>query len=222
MIGRLIVADQKIALLKPLLHDKELIKKWDKSHGAHGLNLLNITLYFDLIRELAAFTLDNDKRSPSIKNILQLLESDILSNHLKIEFCKPLQVQWINDMDEDSKKFWEEKHAEKEQAEKSQLFDNSLSTARNRFKSLRASDLYKRIKNARNKLIAHYEMRNDGETPRMLDPTDIGLKWGDVEEYFDQVKPIITDLILIISNEGYALDTYRSQHERIANEFWYT
>ena len=54
MIGRLIVADQKLVMLNPLLFDKDLVGKWDGSYGAHGLNLLSMTLYFDLIRELTA------------------------------------------------------------------------------------------------------------------------------------------------------------------------
>jgi AbiU2 len=221
MIGRLIVADQKIAMLKPLLHDRDLIEKWDGSHGAHGLNLLNMTLYYDLVRELAAISLDKDKKSPSIKNILKLLDSKDLLNHLKQEYCKPLPMNWINDIDEDSKRFWEEKYSERELTENEERFNNTYQEIRGEYKSLKESELFKKIRDARNKLIAHYEMRHDGEAPRMVNPTDFDLKWGDAEEYFELLKPIITKLILIISNEGYALDACRSQHEQIANEFWY-
>ena len=110
MIGRLIVADQKLAMLKPLIHEKELIEKWDKSYGAHGLESLRVTLYFDLIRELATISLDSDTKSPSIHNILQLLVSKPLLEALKDKYCEPLPINWINDIDEDSKRFWEEKH----------------------------------------------------------------------------------------------------------------
>lgn len=221
MIGRLIVADQKIAILKPLLYDKKLIKKWDGSNGAHGLNLLNMTLYFDLIRELAAISLDKNNRSPSIKNVLQLLDSCNLLNYLKEEYCEPHPIKWINDVDEDSKIFWEVKHRKRELAENEDRFNNTYQEIRAEYKTLKDSELYKKIRDARNKLIAHYEMRHDGEAPRMLTPSDFGLKWGDVEEYFELIKPIITNLVLIISNEGYARDMYRSHHNKIANDFWY-
>ncbi|MBV1959736.1 MAG: hypothetical protein KUG53_03265 [Pseudomonadales bacterium] len=221
MIGRLIVADQKIAMSKPLLFDKELIEKWDGSHGAHGLNLLNMTLYYDLIRELTAISLDRDKKSPSITNIFKLLDSQDLLNHLKAEYCEPFPMSWINDVDEDSKKFWEEKFSTREFSENEERFNSSYKEAKQEYKSLKKSDLFKKIRNTRNKLVAHYEMRHDGEAPRMVNPADFDLKWGDAEEYFEQIKPIITKLVLIISNEGYALDAYRNQHEKIANDFWY-
>jgi len=221
MIGRLVVADQKIAMLSPLLHDKELLKKWDDSYGGHGLNLLKMTLYFDLVRELAAISLDKDKRCPSVKNILQLLESQDLLNYLKAEYCEPLPINWINDIDEDSKKFWEEKHHERDLAENEERFNKTYQEIKSEYKALKSSILHEKIRDARNKLIAHYEMRHDGETPRMVDPTDFGLKWGDAEQYYILIKPIITNLVLIISNEGYSLDIYRTQHEAIANDFWH-
>lgn len=220
MIGRLIVADQKLAMLKPLIHEKELIKKWDNSYGAHGLESLRMTLYFDLIRELAAISLDSDSRSPSIHNILQLLESKPLLEALKDEYCEPLPINWINDIDEDSKKFWEEKHREREIAENLERFRGHHSKAKEEFKELRKSDLFKKIKDARNKIVAHYEMRAEGEAPRLFSPTDIGLKWSDAEEYLEIIKPIMTELVLLISNEGYALNIYREQHEEVATDFW--
>jgi len=221
MIDRLIVADMKIAMLRPLLYDKGLINKWDKSIAAHGLNLLSSTLYHDLIRELCAISLDSSSSSPSIKNILSLLESDDLRSHLKGEFIKPLSINWIGDVDEASRKFIEEKRKERELAENSERFNDSYSKVLQDYRTLKASPLFKRVRLARNKLIAHYEMKIIDGAPRMLTPSDLGLTWGDVEEYFEQVKPIVTSLLLIISNEGFALDMYREEHEKVATEFWH-
>ncbi|WP_404397936.1 hypothetical protein [Idiomarina loihiensis] len=220
MIGRLIVADQKLAMLKPLFFEKELIEKWNNSYGAHGLESLRMTLYFDLVRELAAVSLDSDPRSPSIHNILQLLESKPLLDALKDEYCEPLPINWINDVDEGSKKFWEEKHREREIAENLDRFGEHHSKAKDEFKEIKNSELFKKIKDTRNKIVAHYEMRAGGEPPRLFAPTDIGLKWSDAEEYLEAIKPIMIELVLLISNEAYALDIYREQHEKVAADFW--
>lgn len=220
MIGRLIIADQKIAMLQPILNDETIYKKWDKSYGAHGLELLRITLFFDLIRELAAISIDKDSRAPSIKNILKLLDSNALVVTLKSEYCKPLPIKWINDIDEESKIFWEERHKERKLEESKEKFDNHLLTAKESFTKLKKSELFKKIRDSRNKIVAHYEMRSEGSTPSLFSPTDINLKWGDPEDFYEKIKPIITELLLLISNEGYPLDLFKEEHEKVSNDFW--
>ena len=63
-------------------------------------------------------------------------------------------------------------------------------------------------------------MRHDGEVPRILEPSDIGLKWGDVSEFYEALKPIVLELQLLISSESYALDLYREEHDKVAKDFW--
>jgi len=221
MIGRLIVADQKLVMLNPLLFDKDLVGKWDGSYGAHGLNLLSMTLYFDLIRELTAISLDNDRRTPSIKNILRMLDAQDLLTHLKHEYCKPRTLHWSKDLDENSKNRLEEKHRKLDLAENEEGFNEIFYSVKDGFKLLEASDLSERIHTSRDKIIAHYEMRRDVEAPRLYGPSDFGLKWGDVEEYFESIKPIVTNLVLMLANEVYPLDEYRIQHAEVAYDFWH-
>ena len=108
MIRRVIAADLKLEMLRPLLFDKDVVDKWDGTYGAHGFQLLRMTLYFDLIREMSAISSDRDNRSPSIHNILDLLQSKDLLEALKADYCKPRPKIWVGDTDEDSKKFWDE------------------------------------------------------------------------------------------------------------------
>ena len=108
----------------------------------------------------------------------------------------------------------------KEVAENLDRFTEHHSKAKKQFNELKKSDLFKKIKYTRNKIIAHYEMRAGGEPPRLFSPSDIGLLWSDAEEYLEIIKPIMTELVLLISNEGYALDVYREQHEKVATDFW--
>lgn len=196
------------------------MKKWDNSHSAHALEILRITMFFDLVRELAAISLDKDARSPSIRNVLRLLESTELVEALKADYIKPLPITWINDVDADSKAFWEEKRKEEQVSENLKKFNGHLKTARDTYAALIQVDLYRRIKDTRNKMVAHYEMRKDGEIPRIFGPSDIELKWNDVEKYYEEIKPIILELQLLISNEGYAIDLYRENHDMVSNDFW--
>ncbi len=220
MVSRLIVADRKIALLSPLVKNSDLIAKWDNSYGAHGLELMRITIYLDLVRELAAISFDRSSKSPSIFNILELLKSKPLLDSLKSDYCQPTPISWVTNVDPDSRAFWEAKHKERELEEKSKKFFEHYRTAKAAFSELKNKDIYTKMRNVRNKLVAHYEMRKVGSEPRLADPSDFDLKWGDVEIYFEEIKPIIVELVLLISNEAYALDLYREDHDKIAREFW--
>ncbi|MCX8789130.1 AbiU2 domain-containing protein [Vibrio parahaemolyticus] len=220
MISRLIIADRKLALLNPLLNDSDLIHKWDHSYGGHGLELMRITMYLDIVRELAAISFDRGNTSPSIFNILELISSKPLLEALKRNYCKPTTITWVNDVDPESRAFWEERHKERDLGDKSQRFDEHYHKAKKLFSELKGKALHHKIRNVRNKLVAHYEMRQDGTEPRLADPKDFNLKWGDVESYFEELKPIIVELVLLISNEAYALDLFREDHERISRDFW--
>ncbi|MBE7216608.1 hypothetical protein MK852_21690 [Shewanella benthica] len=220
MIRRLIATDLKIEMLRPLLSDSDVTDKWNDSYGAHGLELLRMTLYFDLIREMSAISLDRSSKAPSISNILDLLQSTELLDELQKDYCKPSPISWVGDIDEDSKKFWEEKHEERDRKESEERFKSHHKKSKKLFKELKNSDIFTKIKRSRNKLIAHYEMCNSDDGARMFEPADFDLKWGDPEEYYNKIKPIIVELVLLTSNEGYSLDTNNSQHKTISGEFW--
>lgn len=220
MIRRLIDADMKFEMLRPLISDRSTTERWDNTIGANGFELMRRTLYYDLIRELAAISLDRAPKAPSIENILQKFQSAELLEVIRTEYCSPLPISWVGHIDEDSRKFWEAKHKEREIAEGSVRFDKNFKKVNSTFKELKRSELFKKIKLARNKIVAHYEMINDGGDIRPFDPTDIGLKWGDAEDYYHQIQPIITELVLLTSNEAYALDSNNAQHKQIAIDFW--
>src|SRR5437867_11208532 len=76
VVGAYLTADRKLALLRPILYDQELIRQYDHSVAAHGLNLLQVTLFLDLVKDATALTVDQDKRAASLRNVLRLLSQD--------------------------------------------------------------------------------------------------------------------------------------------------
>ena len=85
---------------------------------------------------------------------------------------------------------------------------------------LTGSDMAEKLKDVRNKVSSHYAMTNQGEEPRLLNLADFGLKWGDAEKYMQDAKEVIFDMILLVTNSSYALESFENHHTRIADEFW--
>jgi AbiU2 len=221
MVGAYLTADQKLALLHPILDDQNLIQQYDNSVAAHGLNLLQVTLFLDLVKDAVAFTLDRDVRAASLWNVLRLLSQDDLRGELRWECCIPRPSRWVGgNIEEEMRRLLDEQRKEASREEQAEDFDSRYAKVREKANIVFAGELATRLQKARNKLIAHYEMTVTGSEPKLVNPEDVGLMWGDVDDYFTEVEPLIFDAELIISNGSYVLDQFKENHKRIARKFW--
>lgn len=217
MASAYLMADAKLAMLKPLAYDRKFVKRFDRSVGAHGLNLLRMTLLLDLIEDLVGFTQDKHQTSASLVNIKRLISDTELRDAIKEEFCTPPPSTWGNtELDEAIKQRFDTKYRER-QAHK---FDQLYESVTMGIDKLTGSDMAKKLKNARNKVSSHYTMTSQGEKPTLLNLADFGLKWGDAEKYMQDAKKVIFDMILLVANSSYALESFENHHTRIANDFW--
>ena len=221
VVAAYFTAERKLALLRPILYDQDLIQQFDNSVGGHGLNLLQITLFLDLVRDAVVFTLDQDKRVASLCNVLRLLSQDDLREKLCREYCTPRPSHWTGgNIDEETKRLFEESRNKKFRKEQAVDFNRRYTKLKEKADMVFNSDIATRLQTARDKLMAHYEMTAAGAEPRPVIPINVGLKWSDVEDYLGEIEPLIFDAELLISNSSYALDQTKDNSERIAREFW--
>lgn len=188
------IADRKRAILHRACNDQHLQDQYIKAEAGDGFDALLRALFFDLVRDAVAFTLDRDPRSASLHNVLEeLTDNDVRTG---------VKQQWPGPMNED------------------QLFEEYYARLTAAAPSVLNGALAKKLRKARNQCVAHYELTKPGEDPDLIDPAQIGLKWGDIDEYFDQVEPLIYDAELVVSNVGNAFDNMRRTHAEIAEQFW--
>jgi AbiU2 len=207
VVGAYLTADRKLALLRPILDDRDLIQQYDNSVAAHGLNLLQVTLFLDLVKDATEFTLDQDKRAASLRNVLRLLSQDDLREELCREYCTPRPSHWIGgNIDDEIKHFFEERRKEDFRRAQAVGFKRCYTKLKEKADTVFTGELATRLQKARDKLIAHYEMTAAGLELRPVRPEGVGLKWSDVDEYFAEIEPLIFDAELLISNSSYALD----------------
>lgn len=221
MASAYLMADAKLALLKPLAYNKKFVARFDHSLGAHGLQLLRTTLLVDIIEDLVGFTQDNDKSSASLVNIRNRISNIELREAIKEDFCKPPPITWVNtELDEAIRQRFEEDENTKYREKQARKFDQLYESVTMGIDMLIDSDMAKKLKNVRNKVSSHYAMTSQGEEPRLLNLADFGLKWGDAEQYMQDAKKVIFDMILLVTNISYDLEGFEKHHTRIANDFW--
>jgi hypothetical protein len=215
------MADAKLAMLKPLAYDRKCVKRYDRSVGADGLNLLRTTLLLDLIEDLVGFTQDSDQTSASLVNIRRLISNIELREAIKEDFGKPPPSTWVNtDLDAAVRQQIEEHENRKYREDQAHKFDQLYESVTVGIDNLIGSDLAKKLKGVRNKVSSHYAMTSQGEEPRLLNAADFGLKWGDAEEYMKDAKKVVFDMVLLVANSSYAMESFEQSHTRIANDFW--
>ena len=82
------------ALILQGLSSETLRGRLDESYGAYAYNALFRTLVLDLIRQVWAFSLDRDRRAPSIANLWKELESAKLRSGFRQRFCDTSAIEW--------------------------------------------------------------------------------------------------------------------------------
>jgi hypothetical protein len=221
MASAYLMADAKLAMLKPLAYDRKFVKRFDRSVGAHGLNLLRTTLLLDIIEDLVGFTQDDGQTSASLVNIRKLISAIELREAIKEDFCKPPPSTWVDtDLDDATRQQIEEDENRKYREEQAHKFDQLYQSITTGIDNLINSDTAKELKRVRNKVSSHYAMTSQGKEPRLLNPADFGLKWGDAEQYSKGARNVVFDMVLLVANSSYALDSFEQHHTRIADDFW--
>lgn len=179
MASAYLMADAKLAMLKPLAYDRKFVKRFDRSVGAHGLNLLRTTILLDLIEDLVGFTQDKHQTSASLVNIRRLISDIELREAIREDFCKPPPSTWGDtDLDDGIRQKLEEAANTKHREGQARIFDQRYESLTMGIDNLIGSDMAKKLKGVRNKVSSHYAMASQGKEPRLLNPADFGLKWG--------------------------------------------
>jgi AbiU2 len=173
-------AFERFCFLQPMLDNRQLLDRIEQEKKGAGFNRLRAWLYWSLVLELAKLCHDNgkQKRAPSIYAIREKLSNPALLQALEDKYAKNNR---------------ELADADTLRAEFRTLYAR-FSESADRMLSERVAGGYKTI---RDKLIAHNELRKDGQ---FHDVKTEGLKYGDEHALLKTLKELVTDLMLIVRN----------------------
>ena len=131
IVGKYLMADQERALMEPIVSDESIIQHWNNSLAAHGLEALRMSLYMSVLSAMNPLLFDNYAKTASLYNVCKMLEDERLVGLLRENYCKPFEVNHLNDvLDEEDKRLIEASiHAEhRERA--AEDFDQRLKAVR--------------------------------------------------------------------------------------------
>jgi hypothetical protein len=194
----------------------------NNSHGANAYNALSLTLLLDLVRDLCVLGLDDDPRAPSLANIWQLLRSQELRDALRDKAARPHRRESLHaeNVPPGLLKSIQDRFQHEDVERQQRAFDEAYARAAANIETILASEIAKAFKTARDKVIAHYEMRGGKSGPALYDVRDTGLTWGSPREFINMIDRSIWDVVLLATWGSYDEEGFDEMHRRYAKDFW--
>jgi hypothetical protein len=210
-------------VLEPALNDQALIASYNQTLEANALNQIRYTLYRSLIVDSYSLVGDPDQRSCTIQALIAHLRDPSVVAVIRQEYVRPHAFNWVDtSLDQEQRLQLEATIRAREGTQLEEEFDRILPQTFELWDKFAGSPLFDRIKKARNKILAHRDLRIDGAKLRLWEFKDLELKWGDCEKYIDTARPIVENLGLLIASTNYGFDSSTKEIGRVAEAFWKT
>jgi hypothetical protein len=191
----------KLALLAPLLPGGSAVSSRRTGPAKLGLNVMRSTLFLSCIQDLAKATLDNDKRAPSLVNIMSALGDAQRCNDLRESYLASESGSTKEEMLVD--------------------FDSTLVQIQEGWDHLQQTKQLASYQLMRDKLIAHTEARFDGSSYVLLDVGELDVKWTDVGALSLQLEDIVVGLNKIVRCASFDFDDLDGKVNKARDEFWF-
>ena len=205
--------------------EKNFAPVFERTQGAHVFNLWSHTLIVDLLRDLICLMYNDNNKGCSLKGVFKLLKKKPLMKFFRNKYGKA----GVEDSIESSRNAFSDgegfsegklktmaKIQEKEQKEK---FDNLYETFDVGCQELFESELFKNLKSARNKIMAHRDQTSVSGEPRVFTFSDFEICWGTAEEYMSKVRPLIEMAGVLICGINYNYESYDEVWQNNADDF---
>lgn len=210
---------ERYAMLHPMLFEQDVAKHFGSYERSRGFKTLRHSLFLSCAQDIAKLTLDNDKRTPSIGNIVGALDDITLCNCLRTSFS-----EWVTPFIENETdpaiaaalRMWEQQ----EVIDRGQQFDNYLSQAKALWLELSNNPSIKGFVTIRDKVSAHTEIRLVADKYQFVDISELGIKWSDIKAAIALMQQLVELIGLIVRNAGFAWDLLDEQLEKAAKGFW--
>lgn len=215
---------QTAAILRPLIEDESIHKSIDNTYAAHAHEHLIFTLLYSVIQSLCNLTLDRDRRSLSLRNVLDEINDDAVKPLIREKFSRPIPIKLIgNSLDQLSdqeRTAYLERREREDRAKEAERFDELLNKVNERAQELFDGELAGKLNRARNKVISHYDKAPVGQEAPLVSISEMGLKWGDHERFLSESRSVIFDTVLLVTRGNYELEGFAEMHTKYAEDFW--
>ena len=210
---------ERYAILDPMLFHEQVPKARGSGKQYRGFMILRHSLFLSCVQDIAKLSLDDDKRTPSIRNLVVALDDPSLVGALREQFAMwhsplieeesdPEIVEALKRMDL------------REETERRAQFDEILSVTRTKWNELSVCALMTTFLTIRDKITAHTEVQFVADKYQFVDIGALGAKWSDVRKAIDLMQTLVEKLGLLIRNAGFAWEMLDEQLSEASHAFW--
>ena len=210
------------ALIFHGLRSDDVCRRLNETQGAYAFNALIRTLVFDLIRHVWAFTLDRDRRAPSIANLWQELGKSDVRAGFRARFCDASVLEWWGAElpAAEVERYMEAGRADYARAA-ADAFDSGFQLLAAAIPELLESEIAIKFDKARKRGIAHLNMTNREQRAHCLfDVASLGLDLDDPYRFLMIIEPHLFRLTHLLTRSEYAIDEFKQSHRVQAEDFW--
>jgi hypothetical protein len=209
-------------LVIPLMRDPDIVAGLNQTHAANAAKMLVQTLMFDVVKDCYKFGLDRSNRRytvASIPSAMDLLKDRGLLKKLREDYCRvdPNLSRGVAGFAGSTAKA---RLIAEERTKLETEFDAHRATLRSNFRDLHRAPVAKRIAKARNKGIAHSEMRTQGGAIKPFDFASIKLKYGDPEQFLELAERVVANLELLTRAADIDMPGARRLFKDYSERFW--
>lgn len=210
---------EKYAMLEPMLFDPDTNKNRGSREQARGFQILRNSLFLSCAQDIAKLTLDSDKRTPSIRNLVGALNETALVAELEERYAIWVIPSAEEETDPDIAAALA-RMEERERVERSEQFRDHLVELRENWAELSAGPAMTGFLTVRDKVSAHTEVKFVADKYQLVDIGALGIKWRDLRASIESMQRLVELIGLIVRNAGFAWDSLDQQLSKASTRFW--
>jgi hypothetical protein len=207
--------------MQALGRSEDLHRALEQTYTAQITNTLQNVLVIDLLRELGALVLDDDRGSASVARAMSALRDPDVIAELRREYevTRPLGHVGGDTLTLDQRAQldaqWEQRER-REQLERFERFREQLADLAN---ELTESEAGEKLWQARSKGVAHYDVVRSGGDWRLWHVDGTGLTWGQINTYVETCSEAIEVLMALVRQTSIDFDGTKEVAQGYVDEF---
>jgi hypothetical protein len=209
----------KYAMLKPLAFDPSLAKRVGSGPRATGYVILRNALYHSCIQDLVKLTLDTDRRSPSVSNLMKDLVDSSVKASCREEYSRVPDPIHVGPGDPLPPELLAEIRS-REEEQKSKQFDEIWEELSSRWSALAEDGRLQGFKVWRDKLIAHADLHHTDGQYHLTDLSTLSLRWGDLGYLMEDLQEVVERVNLVARSASFAWTELDRQLQEASGGFW--
>lgn len=218
LLDGFITLRERYAMLRPMLHDKDVVKNKGSKKQYRGFIIIRNALFLSCCQAIANLCFDKDLRCPSIYQTIVKLENNTLRDKFKKKYSD-WTVPIIGEHEPEVLEILKLVE-ENEKIERAVAFDSHFQKLLMLWAAFSTSKSAHSLEKIRNKVAAHTDISLIDGNYKLFDISSLDLKWDDIKETITNMQAIIDLINLVVRNSGYHWESLDEILCETVNDYW--